>query len=101
VNPRWQAEQDVMPRLAGPLPRRLRPILAELISGVPDMTASRRLNISTRTYSRRVAELLDYLGVATRFQAGVEIVRRGWALAPPGAKPQRAGGVMAAHRRSL
>lgn len=61
------------------LPRRLRPVLMELLSGVPDLTASRRLNMSPRTYSRRVAELLDYLGVATRFQAGAEIARRGWA----------------------
>lgn len=60
------------------LPLRLRPVLLELLSGVPDTTASRRLSMSPRTYSRRVAELLDYLGVATRFQAGAEIVRRGW-----------------------
>lgn len=62
-----------------PLPSQLRPVLMELLSGVTDLTASRRLNMSPRTYSRRVAELLDYLGVATRFQAGAEIVRRGWA----------------------
>ncbi|MEZ0075277.1 hypothetical protein [Planotetraspora sp. GP83] len=65
-------------------PPRLRPILEELLSGVPDTTASRRLNMSARTYSRRVAELLDYLGVDTRFQAGVEIVRRRWVAAAAG-----------------
>lgn len=66
-----------------PLPSQLRPVLMELLSGVTDLTASRRLNMSPRTYSRRVAELLDYLGVATRFQAGAEIVRRGECITQP------------------
>lgn len=34
--------------------------------------------MSPRTYSRRVAELLEYLGVATRFQGGAEITLRWW-----------------------
>lgn len=94
VGPSWPAEPAGSPWRVRPLPRRLRPVLMELFSGVPDTTASRRLNMSPRTYSRRVAELLGYLGVATRFQAGVEIVRRGWApdqrlLPPPGDRVTR------------
>jgi hypothetical protein len=58
------------------LPRRMRPIAEQLLAGVPDTTACRRLNMSPRTYSRRVAEFLDYLGVQTRFQAGVAIARK-------------------------
>ena len=61
-----------------PLPPELEPVLEQLMLGVPDQTACRRLNMSPRTFSRRVADLLDYLGVETRFQAGVEVVLRGW-----------------------
>jgi DNA-binding NarL/FixJ family response regulator len=31
-----------------------------------------------RTVQRRVRELLDRLGAGTRFQAGLQAVRRGW-----------------------
>lgn len=47
--------------------------------------------MSPRTYSRRVAELLDYLGVATRFQAGVKMVQRGWLTGPYEAGLNRPG----------
>ena len=58
------------------------PVLQQLLSGATDHTASRLLGLSPRTYSRRVSELLDYLGVESRFQAGVEAARRGWLPAP-------------------
>ena len=61
-----------------PAPAQMLPILEELLSGDTDVTVSRRLSMSPRTYSRRVAELLDYLGVNTRFQAGMEVALRGW-----------------------
>jgi hypothetical protein len=61
-----------------PPPVQMLPILEELLSGDTDVTVSRRLNISPRTFSRRVAELLDYLGVNTRFQAGMEVALHGW-----------------------
>src|SRR5438876_12388225 len=54
-----------------PPPTQMLSILEELLSGDTDVTVSRRLNMSPRTFSRRVAELLDYLGVNTRFQAGM------------------------------
>ena len=38
----------------------------------------RKLGIGLRTVRRRIAELMTDLGVDTRFQAGVEAVRRGW-----------------------
>jgi DNA-binding NarL/FixJ family response regulator len=34
--------------------------------------------MSVRTVRRRVADLMDDLGADSRFQAGVEAVRRGW-----------------------
>lgn len=61
-----------------PPPVQMLPILEELISGDTDVTVSRRLSMSPRTFSRRVAELLDYLGVNTRFQAGMEVALHGW-----------------------
>jgi len=60
------------------VPEHLVPVLEQLVQGGTDLTASRRLKVSPRTFSRRVAELLEYLHVQTRFQCGAEIVNRGW-----------------------
>ena len=43
-----------------------------------DEQIARELGLSLRTVRRRVAEVLDELGATSRFQAGVEAVRRGW-----------------------
>jgi hypothetical protein len=66
--------QELLPPGA---PGYLIPIVEALLSGQTDEAASKRLGISPRTFSRRVAELLDHLNAATRFQGGVELVRRG------------------------
>lgn len=68
------------PRTADPVevPEHLVPVLMQLARGGTDATACRKLNVSPRTFSRRVAELFDYLNVETRFQCGAEIARRGW-----------------------
>jgi hypothetical protein len=58
-------------------PAYLVPIVEALLSGQTDEAACRRLGISPRTFSRRVAELLDHLKATTRFQGGVELMRRG------------------------
>lgn len=52
-------------------------ILRLLAAGAKDETIARQLGMSLRTVRRRVAELLAELGGSTRFQAGVEAVRRG------------------------
>jgi DNA-binding CsgD family transcriptional regulator len=52
-------------------------LLHQLASGAKDEQIARALGISLRTVRRRVAELLDELQVQSRFQAGVEAVRRG------------------------
>jgi hypothetical protein len=59
-------------------PEHLLPIIEQLLSGATDMTASQRLELSPRTFSRRVAELLEHLAAESRFQAGVEAACRGW-----------------------
>ncbi len=53
-------------------------LLEQLMAGATDEIIARKLGISLRTVRRRVAELMSDLGVDTRFQAGVEAVRRGW-----------------------
>lgn len=59
-------------------PPHLRSVVTSLASGLPDDRAAQRARMSPRTYARRVAELMRRLGVATRFEAGVEVTRRGW-----------------------
>jgi len=53
-------------------------LLQELAAGARDEQIARSLGLSLRTVRRRVADLLIERGVDTRFQAGVEAVRRGW-----------------------
>lgn len=53
-------------------------LLEQLAKGAKDEQMARALGMSLRTVRRRVADLLADLGVETRFQAGVEAVRRGW-----------------------
>ncbi|HET6504721.1 MAG TPA: DNA-binding response regulator [Amycolatopsis sp.] len=45
-------------------------ILDALATGLKDETAARTLELSLRTYRRRVAELMTALGATSRFQAG-------------------------------
>jgi DNA-binding CsgD family transcriptional regulator len=65
-------------------PRRPQDVLARgvlldlLADGAKDEQISRELGVSLRTVRRRVADLLEELGSSSRFQAGVEAVRRGW-----------------------
>jgi DNA-binding CsgD family transcriptional regulator len=49
-----------------------------LALGGKDEAVARHLGVSLRTVRRRVADLLEELGATTRFQAGMEAVRRGW-----------------------
>jgi hypothetical protein len=53
-------------------------LLRQLASGAQDERIARQLGISLRTVRRRVADLMAELGADSRFQAGVEAVRRGW-----------------------
>lgn len=53
-------------------------LLDQLSRGAKDEQIARALGLSLRTVRRRVADLLDDLEASSRFQAGVEAVRRGW-----------------------
>lgn len=78
---------DVLWTLAAPisvnpavdeLDERDRAILTLMGMGATDDTIARRLGMSRRTVVRRTARLLERLGASTRFQAGVQAIRRGW-----------------------
>lgn len=53
-------------------------LLHQLTRGAKDEQIARALGVSLRTVRRRVADIMDELGATSRFQAGVEAVRRGW-----------------------
>jgi hypothetical protein len=53
-------------------------LLHQLTRGAKDEQIARTLGVSLRTVRRRVAEIMEDLGAESRFQAGVEAVRRGW-----------------------
>ena len=55
------------------------PLLALLVTGVPDVVIARQLGLSYRTFQRRLHELMGRLGAETRFQAGIRAVQLGWA----------------------
>lgn len=61
-----------------PLDERDRRILGLLATGASDQLIARHTGVSTRTVERRIRFLMDLLGAATRFQAGVAATRRGW-----------------------
>ena len=77
----WAGAQELEEALAAGLPAASeldRSVLMLMSSGVKDEAAARQLGISDRTYRRHVADILIRLGSSSRFQAGVEAVRRGW-----------------------
>lgn len=49
-----------------------------LAIGATDDAIARRLDVSTRTLSRRIAHVMKTLNARTRFQAGAQAVRFGW-----------------------
>jgi predicted transcriptional regulator len=56
-------------------------VLALLLAGLTDQAIGGQLGLSLRTVQRRVHQLMDRAGVATRFQLGHEAARRRWLAA--------------------
>lgn len=71
------AAQAASPPPLGRISAEQREILQVLSSGLTDDHAAALLHISRRTFARRVAALMDTLGVTSRFQVGAEAVRHG------------------------
>ena len=55
-----------------------RVLLQLLNAGLKDEAIARQLNLSQRTFRRRIADLTRRLGATSRFQAGTQAMRRGW-----------------------
>jgi DNA-binding NarL/FixJ family response regulator len=53
-------------------------LIALLAAGMTDAAIARSLSWSMRTTQRRMRQLMDDLGVSTRFQAGAAARDRGW-----------------------
>lgn len=53
-------------------------LLGLLAAGLTDEAIARQLGLAPRTVQRRVRQLMDRCGAQTRFQAGVQVMRRGW-----------------------
>lgn len=52
-------------------------LLAALARGGKDEIVARRLGVSTRTFRRRLLDLMQRLGVTSRFQIGATAARAG------------------------
>ncbi|MFI1399964.1 DNA-binding response regulator [Streptomyces sp. NPDC020681] len=78
LTPPTRAGEVPAPAPAHVQPDHLQPVLQALVAGLTDEAAAARLGMSSRTYSRRVGELLAALGTTSRFRAGAEAARRGW-----------------------
>jgi DNA-binding CsgD family transcriptional regulator len=75
----WQRASPVPElELGAAQPGLRRFLLEQLLDGSTDAVIARNLGVSLRTVRRRIASIMEELGVDTRFQAGVEAVRRGW-----------------------
>ncbi|MET9696808.1 LuxR C-terminal-related transcriptional regulator [Streptomyces sp. NPDC006529] len=55
-----------------------RELLSLLAGGLTDEAAGQRLGISSRTVSRHMASIMERLGAASRFEAGLKAAQRGW-----------------------
>lgn len=53
-------------------------LLLLLAKGMTDETAAKRLGVSLRTVRRQMAALMERLGAASRFEAGLKAAQRGW-----------------------
>jgi hypothetical protein len=78
----WRHARPLPPRADGPPPALL-PVLDALLEGLTDVAAAKRLGVSPRTYSRRVAELLGVLGISSRTQVGAAALAKGWTPSSP------------------
>jgi sugar-specific transcriptional regulator TrmB/DNA-binding CsgD family transcriptional regulator len=65
-----------------------RHILALLTTGLPDDAIARQLDVSDRTYQRRLRSLMERAQARTRFQLARQAARRGWLSDPVEPPPE-------------
>ena len=81
----WASARPIgpgQPHVTGDLTSQEQAVLALLSQGHTDDVVARRLGVSVRTGRRITATLMARLDARSRFQAGVNAVRRGWLDAP-------------------
>ncbi|MHB8717552.1 MAG: helix-turn-helix domain-containing protein [Candidatus Dormibacteria bacterium] len=61
-----------------PVENEYRETLGLLAAGLKDEAIAQQLGVATRTIARRIRRMMITLGADSRFEAGVEAVRRGW-----------------------
>ena len=55
-----------------------RELLSLMAAGLTDESIARELGVSQRTVARRVARVQEQLAARSRFQLGIQAIRRGW-----------------------
>lgn len=75
----WQQATPLgQPVTDGELTEGERALTRLLAAGMKDEAVARHLGVSLRTLRRRVSDLQERLGAASRFQLGVRAAQRGW-----------------------
>jgi DNA-binding NarL/FixJ family response regulator len=75
----WQQATPLgQPVADGELTQGERALTRLLAAGMKDEAVARHLGVSLRTLRRRVSDLQERLGAASRFQLGVRAAQRGW-----------------------
>ncbi|GGY41876.1 TrmB family transcriptional regulator [Streptomyces omiyaensis] len=74
----WERAVPIGPGAQDDVTAEDRELLTLLASGMKDEAMARRLQVHVHTVRRRIKRLLLLLGAETRFQAGVQALRKGW-----------------------
>jgi DNA-binding NarL/FixJ family response regulator len=75
----WQQATPLgQPVSDGELTEDERTLTRLLAAGMKDEAVARHLGVSLRTLRRRVSDLQERLGAASRFQLGMRAAQRGW-----------------------
>ncbi|MGW3509314.1 response regulator transcription factor [Streptomyces sp. NPDC000994] len=76
--PVWDRAMPIAPSRPGEPTDEDRELLTLLAAGLKDEAIARRQGVHVHTARRRISRLLQTLNAETRFQAGVQALRRGW-----------------------
>lgn len=74
----WDRAMPIGPGDQGDVTADDRELLTLLASGLKDEAIARRMNVHVHTVRRHIKRLLRVLNAETRFQAGVQALRKGW-----------------------